>query len=70
MFLLAMDNFCVTQTPFLPVHTTYNSFSLPPPATESLQLTEPQSYHYLNQSGCVSDPTIDDVSDFARVSQT
>ena len=67
-----MEHFCVTQTPFLLVHI-YNLlyfFLFPPPAAESLQLTEPQSYHYLNQSGCVSDPTIDDVSDFARVSQT
>ena len=39
--------------------------SLPP---DSLQLVEPQYFHYLNQSGCVSDPTIDDASDFLKVS--
>ena len=34
---------------------------------ERLHLTSPESFHYLNQSGCVSDPTINDVADFARV---
>jgi myosin X len=55
-----------------PMERNYHIFyclvaGLSPQEKESLQLTEPQSYHYLNQSGCVSDPTIDDVSDFARV---
>ena len=30
---------------------------------------EPEHFHYLRQSGCVSDPTINDVRDFANVSQ-
>jgi myosin heavy subunit len=34
---------------------------------EHLKLRDPNSFHYLNQSGCVSDPTIDDVEDFNRV---
>ena len=33
-------------------------------------LGEPESFHYLNQSGCVSDPTINDVADFAKVSNS
>lgn len=32
-----------------------------------LKLGDPAAFHYLNQSGCVSDPTINDVEDFARV---
>lgn len=32
-----------------------------------MKLGEPTTYHYLNQSGCVSDPTINDEEDFARV---
>ena len=34
---------------------------------DQLRLKDPNSFHYLNQSGCVSDPTIDDVGDFDRV---
>ena len=34
---------------------------------EKYQLLSPEAYHYLNQSGCVSDPTINDQSDFARM---
>lgn len=34
---------------------------------DQLKLKDPNSFHYLNQSGCVSDPTIDDVEDFDRV---
>ena len=34
---------------------------------DQLRLKDPNSFHYLNQSGCVSDPTIDDRGDFARV---
>ena len=40
-----------------------NTPSLP----ESLELGEAHSFHYLNQSGCVSDPTIDDAGDFVKV---
>jgi len=29
---------------------------------------EPEKFYYLSQSGCVSDPTINDVRDFASVS--
>ena len=36
--------------------------------TEMMQLMEPEKFHYLRQSGCVSDPTINDVRDFANVS--
>ena len=39
-----------------------------PAEREQLRLKDPASFHYLNQSGCVSDPTINDVEDFARVS--
>ena len=35
--------------------------------TEKLQLLRPEEYHYLNQSGCIGDSTIDDVGDFAKV---
>ena len=34
---------------------------------EKYHLLSPEAYHYLNQSGCVSDPTINDQSDFARM---
>eukprot|EP00118_Oscarella_pearsei_P013163 m.102222 g.102222 ORF g.102222 m.102222 type:complete len:1858 (+) comp37156_c0_seq6:100-5673(+) len=34
---------------------------------KSLQLYDPGKYHYLNQSGCVGDPTINDAADFQRV---
>lgn len=30
-------------------------------------LFEAKQYHYLKQSGCVSDPTIDDAGDYKRV---
>ena len=30
-------------------------------------LFEAKQYHYLNQSGCISDPTIDDSADYQRV---
>ena len=40
------------------------TLSLP---VEMLQLMEPEKFHYLSQSGCVSDPTINDVRDFANV---
>ena len=58
-----------SHPPFLaPLPSLPPSLSCPsPPSIGSLQLAEPQAYHYLNQSGCVSDPTIDDVSDFAKV---
>jgi myosin X len=36
---------------------------------ETMMLSTPESYHYLNQSGCVSDPTINDASDFLRVKE-
>ena len=32
-----------------------------------LQLWPPKKYYYLSQSGCVSDPTINDEEDFKRV---
>ena len=32
-----------------------------------LKLGDPKAFHYLNQSGCVSDQTIDDKKDFERV---
>ena len=35
--------------------------------SELLQLGEPESFYYLKQSGCVSDPTINDRADFAKV---
>lgn len=35
---------------------------------EKLQLLEPEGFYYLSQSGCISDPTINDVEDFASVS--
>lgn len=35
---------------------------------EFMQLMEPENFYYLRQSGCVSDPTINDVEDFTRVS--
>lgn len=34
---------------------------------ERLNLLDPTTYHYLNQSGCTSDPTINDVRDFANI---
>ena len=36
---------------------------------EQLRLKDvpPEFFHYLNQSGCVSDPTIDDDGDFDKV---
>lgn len=34
---------------------------------ERLHLQAPESYHYLSQSGCVSDPTINDQQDFVRI---
>jgi myosin X len=34
---------------------------------ERLSLHEPSSYHYLNQSGCTSDPTINDPADYQEV---
>lgn len=37
-------------------------------SVETLLLRAPESYHYLSQSGCVSDPTINDVKDFDAVS--
>ena len=39
-----------------------------PAEREQLRMRDPNSFHYLNQSGCISDPTINDVEDFARVS--
>ena len=39
-----------------------------PTEKQQLKLGDPSTYHYLSQSGCVSDPTINDVEDFARVS--
>ena len=36
-------------------------------SAERLYLSEPESYHYLNQSGCVNDPTINDANDFSKV---
>ena len=38
-----------------------------PAEKEQLKLLDPNSFHYLNQSGCISDPTINDVEDFATV---
>ena len=35
--------------------------------TDLLQLEEAEKFHYLNQSGCISDPTINDVKDFESV---
>ncbi len=35
---------------------------------EKLQLTEPEAFYYLSQSGCISDPSINDEEDFASVS--
>ena len=35
--------------------------------SDKLQLKSPESFYYLSQSGCVSDPTIDDVRDFNSV---
>ena len=32
-----------------------------------LHLLPAEKYHYLNQSGCIVDPTIDDKSDFFKV---
>ncbi|XP_065839578.1 unconventional myosin-X-like [Oscarella lobularis] len=34
---------------------------------QKFQLLDPGRYHYLNQSGCVGDPSIDDAADFERV---
>ena len=34
---------------------------------EKYHLSSPEAYHYLNQSGCTSDPTINDQNDFARM---
>ena len=36
-------------------------------SVEKLHLLAPESYHYLNQSGCTSDPTINDEKDFANI---
>ncbi|XP_071802894.1 unconventional myosin-X-like isoform X2 [Asterias amurensis] len=36
---------------------------------ERLYLSEASSYHYLNQSGCISDPTIDDKGNFQAVQE-
>ena len=66
MFLTLSLSLSLSPSPSLSPSLPPSLPPLPPP--ESLQLTEPQAYHYLNQSGCVSDPTIDDVTDFARVS--
>jgi hypothetical protein len=38
------------------------------PYPGNLQLMEPENFYYLRQSGCVSDPTINDVRDYASVS--
>ena len=38
-----------------------------PAERQQLKLAEPTTYHYLNQSGCITDPTIDDERDFTRV---
>ncbi|CAB4037314.1 unconventional myosin-X-like, partial, partial [Paramuricea clavata] len=32
-----------------------------------LRLLQAEKYHYLNQSGCINDPSIDDKGDFFRV---
>nr|CAB3264150.1 unconventional myosin-X [Phallusia mammillata] len=37
---------------------------------EKLHLREPSEYHYLNQSGCDSDPTLDDVKDWEQFEQS
>ena len=34
---------------------------------ELLQLQEAEKFHYLNQSGCISDPTINDAKEFDNV---
>ena len=34
---------------------------------DELRLLQPEKYHYLNQSGCINDPSIDDKNDFFRV---
>lgn len=41
--------------------------SLLPVVVELLCIEDPQSCHYLNQSGCISDPTINDREDFEKV---
>ena len=38
-----------------------------PDEKKELKLGDPAAFHYLNQSGCVSDPTINDEEDFKRV---
>lgn len=32
--------------------------------TEKFKLTEPENFHYLNQSNCTSDPTLNDKEDW------
>lgn len=34
---------------------------------ESLSLSEPETYRYLNQSGCVSDENLNDIEMFSKV---
>lgn len=34
---------------------------------ESLSLSEPETYRYLNQSGCVTDENLNDVEMFSKV---
>ena len=36
-------------------------------STGELCIDKPNGYYYLKQSGCISDPTIDDKQDFANV---
>ena len=36
---------------------------------KQFRLGDPTTFHYLNQSGCTSDTTIDDKGDFQRVSR-
>nr|XP_018666876.1 unconventional myosin-X isoform X2 [Ciona intestinalis] len=40
-----------------------------PEQRDRLFLMEPGEYHYLNQSGCVSDPTLNDAEDWAALEQ-
>ena len=45
-----------------------NTYKIPFCLVGNLQLMEPEKFYYLSQSGCVSDPTINDVRDFNNVS--
>ena len=53
-----------TMCTYHPPHTHTHTH---PSHAALLKLGAPESYYYLSQSGCVSDPTINDVSDFAKV---